>query len=67
MSTVKQPFRKCKGVKFPEFQLIEPFSQLDNVNSTFFYSTPKIWNKTVTESLAKSPSIEAFKNNLKKL
>ena len=66
-STIKQPSRKCKGIKFPEFQLIEPFSQLDNVTSTFFYSTPKIWNKTVTESLAKSPSIEAFKNNLKKL
>ena len=64
---LKQPSRKCKGVKFPDSQLIEPFSKLDNVQTTFFYNTPKLWNKTVTESLANAPSIDAFKNNLKKL
>ena len=63
----KQPPRKCKGVKFPEFQLMEPFSTLDNVLTTFFYNTPKLWNKTVTDTLAEAPSIDAFKTNLKKL
>ena len=62
----KQPSRKCKGVKFPECQLMEPFSKIDNVKATFFYALPKIWNATVTEALAKAPSIDAFKNNLKK-
>ena len=67
MTNSKQPSRVCKGVKYPESQLIEPLSKLDNVQTTFFYSIPKLWNKTVTETLAKAPSIDAFKNNLKKL
>ena len=66
-SNSKQPSRKCKGVKFPECELIEPFSKLDNVQTTFFYAVPKLWNKTVTEALAKAPSTDAFKNNLKKI
>ena len=66
-SKSKQPFRKCKGIKFPEYQLIETFSTIDNAQSTFFYAIPKLWNETVTEALANAPSIDAFKNHLKKL
>ena len=67
MTDSKYPSRKCKGIKYPDTQLIEPYSRLDNTQTTFFYATPKLWNSTVTEALAEAPSIDAFKNNLKKL
>ena len=48
-------------------QLIEPPIGLHVTKSTFFYSIQKIWNSKVTEAQAEAPSIDAFKNYMKKV
>ena len=60
----KRPVRECKVGS--QNQLIEPHYNLDITGSTFFYSTPKLWNNRISPSLAKAPSVDTFKRNLKK-
>ena len=48
-------------------QLIEPPIGLHVTKSTFFYSIQKIWNSKVTKAQAEAPSIDAFKNYMKKV
>ena len=48
-----------------ENQLIEPRPRLQTVGKTFFFSIPAIWNQRVTQSQAKSPSVDAFRNHFK--
>ena len=59
----QRPVRQCNGVKN---QLAEPHSRLDVIGSTFFFATPKLWNTLVTPSQANAPSIDAFKNQIRR-
>ena len=66
-STHQRPLRECNAPKVGfEHNLFEPEPSLQTVDSTFFYSTPKIWNSNVESCQAKAPSIEAFKQHFKK-
>ena len=59
--------RQCNEAKVGTInQLKEPQLRLDVVKSTFFFSTPKLWNMNVTPSQAKAPSMEAFKGHFEK-
>ena len=63
----QRPMRQCNGVKVGSAnQLVEPQSRLDVTGSTFFFATPKLWNNLVTPSQANAPSVDAFKNQLKR-
>ena len=63
----QRPVRECNGVKVgAENQLAEPPSRLDVTGSTFFYSTPKLWNNLLTPSQTNAPSVDAFKRQLKR-
>ena len=60
----QRPVRQCNvGSKN---KLEEPQSRLDVTARTFFYETPKLWNTIITQSQANSPSIDAFKSQLRK-
>ena len=62
----KQPTRQCNEVKVGrKNQLLEPQSRLDVTGHTFFYTTPKLWNNSVTPNQAKAPSIDAFRSHFK--
>ena len=63
---LKQPTRQCNEVKVgAKNQLLEPQSRLDVTSHTFFYTTPKLWNNSVTPNQAKAPSIDAFRRHFK--
>ena len=47
-------------------QLIEPRPILQGTAKTFFYSIQKMWNQRITESQAKSPSVDAFRHYFKR-
>ena len=65
--TQQQYPRQCNGVKVGfENQIEEPQARLDVNRSNFFYSTPKLWNNTLSPTQANAPSIDAFKSSLKK-
>ena len=58
------PTRQCNGPRVGvENQLMEPQPRLDVTASTFFFSTPKIWNNLVTPKQANAPSADAFKTH----
>ena len=63
----KQPLRQCNEARVgSKNQLFEPSSKIDVASHTFFYSTPHLWNSNITAAQAEAPSIDAFKNHLKK-
>ena len=62
----ERPSRKCNNVNVgPKNQLLEQKSRLDVTERTFFYETPKLWNRLVTPLQANAPSIDAFKKHFK--
>ena len=62
----ERPSRKCNSVNVgPKHQLLEQKSRLDVTEKTFFYETPKLWNRLVTPLQANAPSIDAFKKHFK--
>ena len=64
---LQRPVRQCTGVKVgADNQLMEPQARLDVTRSTFFYSTPKLWNEKVSALQANAPSVDAFKEHFKK-
>ena len=60
----QRPTRHCyeANVGF-ENQLMEPQPRLDVTASTFFFSTPKIWNNLVTPKQANTLNADAFKRH----
>ena len=63
----QRPMRQCNEAKAGKSnQLMEPHPGLDITASTFFFSTPKIWNKIITPLQANTPSVEAFQKHFKK-
>ena len=63
----QRPNRKCNEMKVGyENQLVEPPWNTDVAKHTFFYAAPLLWNTTVSASQANAPSVDAFKENLKK-
>ena len=44
-----------------EYLLELKHSRLDQVQKTFFYSVPALWNNTVTAEQAKSKNVDSFK------
>ena len=67
-STQKQrPHRTCNMSKVgAKNHLIEPKARLQVIEKTFFYSTPKLWNETISETQAKTPSVDSFKKHFEK-
>ena len=62
-----RPMRQCNEANVGiENQLMEQQPRLDVTASTFFFSTPKIWNELVTPEQAKAPSVDAFKSHFSK-
>ena len=63
-SKSKRTQRKCNApnVGFENI-LFEPEARLQTIEKTFFYSTPKLWNKIVTASQAQAPSVDSFKKH----
>ena len=62
----QRPFRQCNNVNVGfENQLEEPQAKLKITSKTFFYSTPILWNNSVSPDQANAPSIDAFKNHFK--
>ena len=47
-----------------EYLLELKHSRLDQVQKTFFYSVPALWNNTVTAEQAKSKNVDSFKKYL---
>ena len=65
--TSQRPLRNCNSVKVGvQNQLREQETRLDITANTFFYATPKLWNKYVTPAQANAPSIDAFRGHFKK-
>ena len=63
----QRPERNCKGIKVGvKDQLFEPYARLDVIQNTFFYATPQLWNKNVTQKQANSPSVDSFQRYFKK-
>ena len=63
----QQPTRKCNEVKVGfQNQLAEPSCSIEVAQKTFFFATPKLWNNTVSPNQANAPSVDAFKQHLKK-
>ena len=63
----QRPSRTCNMSKVgAENQLVEPKARLQITQSTFFYDTPKLWNRTITETQAKAPSVDSFKKHFEK-
>ena len=63
----QRPTRECNNVKVgPENEIEEPEWRLDIARKTFFFSTPKLWNDTISSSQANAPSVEAFKRHFNK-
>ena len=44
-----------------EYLLEERYSRVDEVQKTFFYSVPFLWNNTVTAKQAKARNVDIFK------
>ena len=47
----------------PKHHLKVPHARLNNVEKTFLYSAPQIWNTKVNPKQAQSASVDSFKNN----
>ena len=63
----QQPTRKCNEGKVGfENQLTEPACTIEVAQKTFFFSSPKLWNNNVSSQQANAPSVEAFKQQLRK-
>ena len=63
----KRPTRQCNNVKVgPQNEIEEPECKLDIPRYTFFFSTPNLWNKTISPSQADAPSADAFKQHFKR-
>ena len=59
--------RTCNQPKVgTENQLVEPQATLVTTGKTFFFATPRLWNKTVTQEQANAPSCDAFKKYFSK-
>ena len=59
--------RKCNESKVGYLnQLVEPPCSIEVAQKTFFFATPKLWNDSVSPLQANAPSVEAFKQHLKK-
>ena len=64
---LQRPERNCKNITVGRLnQLAEPQARLDVVKTTFFYSTPTLWNHNITPQQAKSVNVETFKRNFSK-
>ena len=46
---------------YQENLLKERFSRLDSTQKTFFYAVPKLWNKYISPTQAKAPTVDSFK------
>ena len=55
---MRHPTRKTNN---QENLLKESYSRLDSTQKTFFYAVPKLWNKHITPTQAKAPTVDAFK------
>ena len=63
----QRPNRKCNEMKVGyENQLVEPPWNTDVVKNTFFFAAPHLWNTFVSATQANAPSVDAFKEHLKK-
>ena len=63
----QRPLRQCNNVKVGfENQLEETEPRLKLTSKTFFYSTPKLWNNSISPAQANAPSVDAFKQHFKK-
>ena len=53
--------RPTRKIIDQEYLLEEKYSRIYEIQKTFFYSVPKLWNNTVSAKQAKAPNVDNFK------